>query len=356
MKKYFYLFCIVLFVVSLVGCGKTTNTKRVRVAGLIRSDSETFLNAYKEALVKSAQENDADLQVYFCNNDAAVQLDQVKNLLTNGVKYFVIIPVDTGLTEQIVRLIHSKGGAVAFSNILPSDAALDVDKNAFYVSSAETAAGDFQAQILDEYFKKNPGKLFGKKIKILYLNGEVGHSAQIFRRQGFMDGIAKRGYGVDIVAEGSANWGLAIARQLTDNWIKKNAEFDTIVAQNDDMALGAVEALIANGRTDIPGNASKDTDGDGTALVVPVIGVDATDVAKASIANHKLYATVLQDAAGQATTALEVVVQCARRGNTKGFETKAGIKALDAVTQEAPATRQSVLDQCFMVPFVPVTE
>ena len=356
MKKSFYLFCIFLFVVSLIGCEKKANDQKLRVAGLIRSDSETFLTAYKEALVKSADENGVDLQVYFCNNDAAVQLDQVKNLLTNGVKSFVIIPVDTGLTEQIVRLIHSKGGAVAFSNILPSDAALDVDKNAFHVSSAETAAGDFQAQILDDYFKKNPGKLSGKTIKIFYLNGEVGHSAQIFRRQGFMDGLAQRGYSVEITAEGSANWGLATARQLTDNWIKKNLAFDAIIAQNDDMALGAVEAMIANGRTDIPGNASQDADMDGTALAVPVIGVDATAVAKASIAAHKLYATVLQDAAGQAATALEVVVQCGKHGNAKGFVTKAGIKALDTVTQEAPATRQSVLDQCFMVPFVPVTE
>ena len=356
MKKSFHIMCVLLYIVGLMGCGNEGNMQKIRVAGLIRSDSETFLNAYKEALVKSAAENNVDLQIYFCNNDNTVQLDQVKNLLTNGVNYFVIVPVDTGLTEQIVRLIHSKGGAVAFSNILPSDAALDVDKNAFHVSSAETAAGDFQAQILDDYFKKNPGKLQSKTIRILYLNGEVGHSAQIFRRQGFMDGLAKRGYGVDIVAEGSANWGLAIARQLTDNWIKQYADFDAIVAQNDDMALGAIEALIANGYTDIPGDANKDTDRDGTVLAVPVIGIDATDVARASIANHKLYATVLQDAAGQAATALEVVVQCAKYGNAKGFKTKDGIKALDAVTQEAPATRKSVLDQCFMVPFVPVTE
>ncbi|MGP1576860.1 MAG: substrate-binding domain-containing protein [Treponema sp.] len=355
MKKYLSLFCM-LFVASLIACGENTDTKKVRVAGLIRGDAETFLNTYREALVKSANENDADLQIYFCNNDSAVQLDQVKNLLTNGVKYFVIIPVDTALTEQIVRLIHSMGGSVAFSNILPSDAALDIDKNVFHVSSAETAAGDFQAQILDDYFKNNPRKLSGKTIKILYLNGEVGHSTQIFRKQGFMDGLTKRGYSVDIVAEGSATWDFAIARQLTDNWIKKNAEFDAIVAQNDDMALGAVEALIANGRTDIPGDANKDSDGDGTALTVPVIGVDATDAAKTSIAAHKLYATVLQDAAGQAATAMEVIVHCARYGSAKGFETKAGIKALDTVTQESPATRASVLDQCFMVPFVPITK
>jgi len=356
MKKSFYIAYTLFLILSLIGCGKNTADQRVKVAALIRTDSETFLIAYKNALIQSAAENNINLQVYFCNNDSAVQLDQVKNLLTNGVKYFVVIPVDTGLTEQIVRLIRSKGGAVAFSNILPSDAALDADKNAFHVSSAETAAGDFQAQILADYFNKNPGKLSDKTVRILYLNGEEGHSAQIFRRQGFMEGFTARGYRVEVVAEGSANWGMAIARQLTDNWIKKNFIFDAVVAQNDDMALGAVAALMANHRTDIPGDSNKDTDGDGTVLAVPVIGVDATNAARTSIKEHRLYATVLQDAAGQAATALEVVVQCAQHGNAQGFTTKAGIKALASVTQEAPATRRSVLDQCFMVPFVPVTE
>lgn len=356
MKKIWYMVCIFICMISVLGCGKKTADQRIKVAALIRADSETFLITYKNALVQSAADNNVNLQVYFCNNDSAVQLDQVKNLLTNGVKYFVVVPVDTGLTEQIVRLVHSKGGAVAFSNILPSDAALDVDKNVFYVSSSETSAGDFQAQILDSYFKKNPGKLLDNTIRLLYLNGEEGHSAQVSRRRGFMEGITARGYQVAIAAEGSANWGLAIARQLTDNWIKKNLVFDAVVAQNDDMALGAVAALIANRHTDIPGDSRTDSNGDGTVLTVPVLGIDAADAARTSIAEHKLYATVLQDAAGQAATALEVIIQCAKYGNAQGFTTKAGIKALDAVTQEPPATRRSVLDQCFMVPFVPVTE
>ena len=236
MKKIFYVLCLCASALCFSGCLNKSDSK-IKAAGLFRSDTETFLNAYTAALVKAAGDNDVDFKLYFCNKDAAVQIDQVKNLLMNGVKYFVIAPVDTGLTEQIVRLIHSKGGAVAFSNVQPSDAALDVGKNVFYVSSAETSAGDFQAQILDEYFKKNPKKISSSTIRLLYLNGEVGHSAQIFRRMGFIDGITKRGYKVEIVAEGTANWAVDTARQLTDNWIARGAVFDAVIAQNDDMAL-----------------------------------------------------------------------------------------------------------------------
>lgn len=354
MKKIFYVLCLCASALCFSGCLNKSDSK-IKAAGLFRSDTETFLNAYTAALVKAAGDNDVDFKLYFCNKDAAVQIDQVKNLLMNGVKYFVIAPVDTGLTEQIVRLIHSKGGAVAFSNVQPSDAALDVGKNVFYVSSAETSAGDFQAQILDEYFKKNPKKISSSTIRLLYLNGEVGHSAQIFRRMGFIDGITKRGYKVEIVAEGTANWAVDTARQLTDKWIARGAVFDAVIAQNDDMALGAIESLVANKYVEDP-SSQRDIDGDGTVLSVPVLGIDATDKARDSIKAHKLYATVLQDASGQAQTALEVVLQCARHGNAKGFATKAGIKALAEVSKESPANRASVIDQCFMVPFVPVTE
>lgn len=354
MKKIFYVLCLCASALCFSGCLNKSDSK-IKAAGLFRSDTETFLNAYTAALVKAAGDNDVDFKLYFCNKDAAVQIDQVKNLLMNGVKYFVIAPVDTGLTEQIVRLIHSKGGAVAFSNVQPSDAALDVGKNVFYVSSAETSAGDFQAQILDEYFKKNPKKISSSTIRLLYLNGEVGHSAQIFRRMGFIDGITKRGYKVEIVAEGTANWAVDTAHQLTDNWIARGAVFDAVIAQNDDMALRAIESLVANKYVEDP-SSQRDIDGDGTVLSVPVLGIDATDKARDSIKAHKLYATVLQDASGQAQTALEVVLQCARHGNAKGFATKAGIKALAEVSKESPANRASVIDQCFMVPFVPVTE
>lgn len=352
MKKIFYI----LILASLIfgGCSKTksSDSGKIKVAGLIRNDKETFLVSYTDALKEAAQKQNVELLVYFCNDDSAVQIDQVKTLLSRGVKCFVITPVDISITEQITKIINSQGGTAAFSNILASDAALDVGKNFFYASSSEIAAGDFQAQILDDYFKKNPSKLSGKTVNVLYLNGEYGHSAQIFRRQGFMDGISSRGYTVNVLGEGGANWNLDSARQIISGFLPSfGNEINAIIAQNDDMALGALAALEDSGYI-----SSSDSDGDGTLASVPVIGVDATDAARNSIKEHKLYATVLQDAKGQASTALELVVQVAKTGSTKGFVTSSGVSAATTITGEAPLTRVSVLDQCFMVPFVPITE
>lgn len=352
MKKIFYILILTSLIFS--GCSKTSSPKsdKIKVAGLIRTDKQTFLVAYINALKKAAERENVELSIYIANDDAAVQIDQVKTMLNSGIKYFVITAVDTSITEQITKIIHSQGGAAAFSNILPSNAALDVGKNFFYSSSSEISAGDFQAQILDNYFKKNPGKLSGKTVNILYLNGAYGHSAQIFRRQGFMNGMSSRGYSVNILGEGGANWNFDSARQIISGFLQEyGSQVNAIICQNDDMALGSLAAL-----DDARYFSQTDDDGDGTIYTVPVIGVDATEKAKKSVQENKLYATVLQNAEGQASTALELVVQVARTGTTKGFVTSNGVKAATEVTGESPLTRTSILDQCFLVPFVPVTE
>jgi ABC-type sugar transport system substrate-binding protein len=132
-----------------------------------------------------------------------------------------------------------------------------------------------------------------------------------------------------------------------DAWIGAyRGRFNVVAAQNDGMALGAVESLIQNGFT--KGDAN-----DGTILTVPVLGIDATGEALNSMKENKLYATVLQDAEGQSATAFDVVYQVAtgtyRPGNAAG-----GTPAAATPIDEAPANDPSVIGQCYLVPFVPV--
>ena len=339
-----------------IGCNKHTEKKEV-IGVLLRNDTEPFLAAYKEGLIKAANESGITLQSYSANNDAAIQIDQLKTMLLNGVRNFVIIAYNTDLTEQMAKIINSQGGSAAFSNIIPSVDALKVGKNLFYASSPETDAGNFQAQIIDGYFKKNPSKINGKKLNVVYFNGEYGHPGQIYRKLGVMEGLAKLGYNVNVVAEFGANWNLDSARQYLSLWLEGNhPDFDVVIAQNDEMALGAVEALISHGLVDNPSNPSQDLDGDGTALYVPVLGVDATEGGKASMQKNQMYGTVLQDADTQAATALELVWQCLENGTAQGYTTKGGISAAKETTKEAPLTDRAVIDQCFIVPFVPVTK
>lgn len=343
-----------LFMTS--ACKKQSEKKEV-IGVLLRNDTDLFLSAYKNGLINSAKENGINIQAYSANNDAAIQIDQLKTMLLNGVKNFVIVAYNTDLTEQMAKIIYSQGGSAAFSNVIPSVEALKTGKNFFYASSPETDAGNFQAQIIDSYFKKNPSKLEGKNLNVVYFNGEYGHPGQIYRRAGVMEGLSKLGYKVNVVAEFGANWNADSARQYLSLWLEgKHSDFDVVIAQNDEMALGAVEALVSHGYVDNPSNPTQDVDRDGTALAVPVLGVDATEGGKASMQKNQMYGTVLQDANAQAATALELVWQCLENGSAQGYTTKGGLSAAKETTKEAPLTDRNVIDQCFIVPFVPVTK
>lgn len=349
---------VVLGVAGLfMGCNKKeADSDKIVMGALIRNLNETFVANYAENLKKLASDAGVQLNLLDGNGDVATQLDQLNTLLTQGVKYFVIIPQDTAATEQMCQLINEKGGAAAFSNIQPSVEALKVGKNFYLASSPETVAGNIQAEIADEYFKAYPDKLGpNNTINLLIINGQLGHPAQVNRRQGAIDGLKARGYNVNIVAEQTANWAAAEAQAVMDAWLAAyNGQFNMVFAQNDDMAMGAVESMLTNKYTDDPNDITKDTNGDGTVTKVPVIGVDATPAGQQSIRENKMYATVLQDAVGQSTTAFELMYTTATKGTAIGT-TAGGITATTEIGED-PATDPAILDQCFLVPFKKVTK
>ncbi|MBQ9495277.1 MAG: substrate-binding domain-containing protein [Treponema sp.] len=357
MKKIYAVFCLLFAGFSFAfATGSSDSSKTIVMGALIRNLNETFVRDYADNLKKLARENNVQLKLLDGNGDVATQLDQLKTLLSQGVKYFVIIPQDTGATEQMAQLIKAKDGAAAFSNIQPSVAALKTSTNFYFASSPETVAGEYQAKIIDDYFKKYPAKAPNKIINMILINGQLGHPAQVNRRRGVINGLKSRGWQVNIVVEDTANWGAAEAQAKMDAWLAAFAgKFNVVVAQNDDMALGAIESMLINKYTDNPNDVTKDVDGDGTVLRVPVLGIDATETGRRSMAESKMYATVLQDSVGQSTTAFELVYQCAVNGTAIGYTTRSGLAAATRVTDEEPVTDAAVLAQCFLVPFKPVT-
>ena len=150
--------------------------KKVVIGALIRNLDEDFVRIYADNLKALAAKNNVDLKLVDARNDQANQLDQLNTLLSQGVKFFVIVPVQTEMTEQMTQAINKKGGGAAFSNIQPSVAALKVGKNFFHASSPESVAGAMQADIIDTYFKKFPAKLApNKTINAIMLLGQLGH-------------------------------------------------------------------------------------------------------------------------------------------------------------------------------------
>ena len=347
------LILVVLMALSSIGCkpreqaGGSQSGERVKIALLMRNVDEQFLKDYSDNVRKLAAQRNVDLNVQDARSDQQQQLTQLQTLLNQGYKYFVIVPCITDLSDQFNQLIQNAGGAAAYSNTQPTVSSLKVGPNFFFASSPEFVGGSYQGGLIADYFDKYPDKAPGKAVNMLLINGQMGHPAQVNRRAGLLAELRNRGYTVTIVAEDAADWAPDRAQERVTAWIAAfRNRFNVIAAQNDGMALGAVQAMIQAGMV-------KTDTSDGTRLTVPVLGIDATGDALASMSRNELYATVLQDAVGQSTTAFDVVHQIATRsfnlGNPAG-----GIPAATQVIDEAPANDAAIIRQCYLVPFVPV--
>jgi len=352
MKKITLILVVLLVVSTMVfaGGGKQdggSGSGKVQIALMMRNVDEQFLKDYSDNVRKLAAQYNVDLNVQDARSDQQLQLTQVQTLLNQGYKYFVIVPCISELSEQFNALIQAKGGAAAYSNIQPTVASLKVGKNFFFASSPEFVGGSYQGGLIADYFDKNPDKAPGKAVNMILINGQMGHPAQVNRRAGLLAELKNRGYTVNIIAEDTAEWAPDKANEKMNAWISSfRGRFNVVAAQNDGMALGAVQALIQNGMV-------KTDTSDGTRLTVPVLGIDATGDAIASMKRNELYATVLQDAVGQSAAAFDVVYQVAtgayKPGNAAGG-TPAATKPID----EAPANDAAIIGQCYLVPFVPV--
>lgn len=327
----------------------TSGKSEIKVGALIRNQNEQFVKDYADNLRILADKAGIELNLQDAMGDQAKQLDQLNMLITRGYKYFVIIPVDTSATEQMSMKINEVGGGAAYSNIQPSVNALKVGKTFFYASSPEVVAGQFQANILDEYFKANSSMNPSKVLNLLFIEGRLGHPAQISREAGFVEQAKALGYSVNFIAKDTANWTPDMAQEKMDTWIAAHeGKFNAVIAQNDGMALGAVESLITHG-------LAKEDPKTGTILSVPVIGIDGTADGLKSMESNKLYGTVLQDSIGQSTTAFELVAAMAQGKEAYGMVAN-GISPATKVIDEVPANDAAIIGQCYLVPFKPITK
>jgi ABC-type sugar transport system substrate-binding protein len=164
-----------------------------------------------------------------------------------------------------------------------------------YVGSDDVDAGKIQAEYLKTRLK--PGA------RVVYLMGPIGVSPQIFRLQGIKEGLFDdKSMNVQILEQQTANWKREEAMRITETWLTKyNNNIDAVICQNDDMAMGALEAVEAKGVKD----------------KIIVVGVDAITDAKAAIKAGRLDATVFQDAAGQGRGGIDAALECLKSGQKR---------------------------------------
>lgn len=286
MKKFLLLSLVVIMTAGLMtGIAGAQDTFKIGYSCNNFNDTfQTFIEDHARAF---AEENGIEYTYADAGEDILKQQDQIKAFIAEGVDAIVVVPVDTSATEPIIDITKEAGIPVVFVNRNPfSEIAVeDIPENGYYVGSESIDAGLFQAEYLVE--------LLGTEEPVGYaiLVGLLSNEAAVARTEGNKQ-ILDEYPNYTLLAEKNGDWQRDQGLTITENWLTAyGAELKAILANNDEMALGALEALEANGREE-----------------VIVMGVDLIDDAKTAILDGRLDASVLQDAKGQGEGAMKIAL------------------------------------------------
>lgn len=246
------------------------------------NDADTFCAIRKDALIDkvNAEGKPFELQCADAMGDSTKQLGDADTFIAAGVDVLIINPIDSSAVVPAVKAANEANIPVVLAGVKANDGKY------IYVGSRDYEAGHMQGEYLATTLPDNA--------KVLYLAGTSGAQHSVERHDGFLDALAEAGRGdVEILAELDANYEMAKGMQFTEDWIQKYPQFDAIVAANDSMALGAVEALKGANRLE----------------GVQVSGIDGLKEAYAAIKAGEMVQTILQNAPGQAEAAYGVALK-----------------------------------------------
>ena len=284
---------ILLSTALVAGLAGGASAENVGVSMALFDDN--FLTVLRNGIQDLAKGMDyVDVKVEDAQNDVAKQLDQINNFIASGVDAIIVNPVDTSATQAMTDAASAAGVPLVFVNRQPTNVDTLPDGQAF-VASDERESGTLETvQVCD--LLAAAGKT---EANVYVLMGELSNQAAVQRTADIHDVIdgGKCAVTLNIIDEQTANWQRNEAQDLMTNWLSTGAPFDAVISNNDEMAIGAIQAMKA------AGISMED---------VVVGGIDATQDALLAMAAGELDVTVFQDAAGQGSGALDAALKLAR--------------------------------------------
>ncbi len=284
MKKY-----ILAATVSLMGTTAMAEGIGVSMAKF----DDNFLTVLRNGIQAQADAAGLSVQIEDAQDDVAKQLDQINNFIASGVDAIIVNPVDTSATQAMSDAAAAANIPLVYVNRQPINLDTLPDNQAF-VASNEVDSGTLETiQLCDNWAAE--GKT---EVNVYVMQGQLSNQAAIQRTQDIYDVIeaGKCKVKVNVIDQQTANWSRDEAQNLMTNWLSTGTAFDGVIANNDEMAIGAIQAMKAAGID---------------MATVQVGGVDATQDALAAMQAGDLDVTVFQNAAAQGGGALDAATKLA---------------------------------------------
>jgi ribose transport system substrate-binding protein len=263
-------------------------------------DMSSFITAGKEGMDQYAKDNNIELVWNSANLDVSTQASQVDSFINQGVDAIIVVPVQADSLGPQVAAAKEKG-----IPLVPVNAALNSPDVAGNVQPDDIAAGEQEMQMMAD-------KLGGRG-NIVILQGPLGQSGEVWRTEGINNVLAKYP-DIKVLAMDTANWKRDEAVNKMKNWISGfGDQINGVVAENDDMGLGALQALKESGRTG-----------------VPIVGIDGIEDGLNAVKSGEFIGTSLQNGTVELSAGLAVANKLA-----KGEEVDTEpVYIMPAITQE----------------------
>jgi len=250
---------------------------KVKIGVTLAMFDDVFITNVRDAMTKWASSHpDAELTIVDAANDTAKQVGQVENFLAQGMDAVVILPVDTTATGPMTKAIVKAGKPLVYVNRKPEK----LPKGVVYVGSKSIDAGVMNMEEL--------GKAMGGKGNLAILIGELSDEPAHGRTDGIKQVVKEQFPNIKVTREQTGHWKRESGKTIMEDWLASGQEIDGVAANNDEMALGALQAIKAARKID----------------KIPVGGTDGTHDALESMNKGELNNTVFQDPVAQGEEAV----------------------------------------------------
>lgn len=291
-NKVVFVPIIAVLWMGIHGCDRRADTaNQITVGVSYQNFSNEFLIKMQDAIRARSKQFNIHLIELDAQGRSEQQIAHVENFIARNVDAIILNPVDVHGSAPAVDIAVRDHKPVVVVNTIVSN----LDKVNAYVGSPDVEAGRIEASEIM--------RLLNGRGNIAVMQGIYGHSAEVQRTNGIREVLATYP-DAKIVAEQTGNWDRAQALTVMENWLSAGNKIDGVIAENDEMAMGALEAIYSAGKQN----------------EIIVIGIDGIRDALKAVAENKLAATVFQDPVAQGILAVELTYQIVKGRSIKSVK------------------------------------
>lgn len=285
----------------LAGCGSNTETgsanKSIAEAKayegemtFVISHKDEYLSALDQAAKSAAEACGITLTTVDCADDMDKQIEYVRAAEVEGANAIMVVLADDTRADEVIEAAGDM--KVVFVNRIPQDISV-LDENHVYVGSNEDTSGTYQGEMLAEELKAK-GK---ENISYILLEGTEGLLHTIKRSENVLKALADAGIQATAATEPvDCGYDRNTAMEQVGVMVADGVQADVVIANNDAMALGALEAFRQN---------------DVDISDMTIVGIDGTNAGLQAITDGTMTATVFQNAVGQGTAGVQAAINLA---------------------------------------------